>query len=345
MTQNIDSDIANPEINNNDGLEVIEKAMDKINKLNIEQENLENATETQDINLESSEEDEKTQASNEINNDIELDLPTEYKENEPTVPIETQKQKEKKYWKARRLQFKAQAERDQIAEELEAVRQERDEALKVGSYHYGQNAYLDLEKAKEKRRKAIEDGDSNEFDLADEALAKARNAVSDIEKWELQNNNNIQQNHTRDNTSSHKISTEQIIAQDWIASRPDINPKSKSYNHDLAEKVSSFINKLDSNIVANNNQQYYFSEEYFDQIDNQIERLQRPVSQSNTRPLSVDNVSGVKRSYQSQPGNVSSKQKILLTADEKRMASNAGLSDATWLKYKIESLAKKKKRV
>ena len=88
-----------------------------------------------------------------------------------------------------------------------------------------------------------------------------------------------------------------------------------------------------------------FSDAYFEAIDNHIDSIRKPIVKTNTPPASANNVAGVKNSYQlhgsSQGRNT---KKIILTADEKRMASNAGISEEDWLKYKIEDLNKQKKR-
>ena len=135
------------------------------------------------------------------------------------------------------------------------------------------------------------------------------------------------------------------MAKDWLESHPELNPASGNYDTTFAQKVGNYINALDRNIADSGQSEHYFSDAYFEAIDNHIDNIRKPIVKTNTPPASADNVAGVKKSYQSH-GNSQGRntQKIILTADEKRMASNAGISEKDWLKYKIEDLNKQKKR-
>lgn len=319
------------------GLDKIQEAMEKIEKLsssefedseneqteNEDNEDKEEQYEEDDENISSAEEDGEELAEEDVS--------------------EPKKQKEKKFWKERREKYKALAERDRIANELEELKRERDKALEVGNYHYGQNAYADLERAKFQKKKAIEDGDVDALMEADISLVRAANAIDEIERWNAQSN--LQENkNTPKNTDVSVSSAQQEMARDWIESHPELNPNSSKYNTALAQKVGAYINALDSNIANSNQPEYYFSEDYFDVIDDHIAKLKRGSQKSNVAPASINNVAGVKKSYQSgSPSQNSNNRKIVLTSVEKTMASNAGLSEEEWLKFKIADLNKQQK--
>ena len=224
---------------------------------------------------------------------------------------------------------------------MEELKSQRDKALEVGNYHYGQNAYSDLEKAKMLKKKAIEEGDVEALTDADIAINRATNAIDEIERWNTQNQS--QPTEKAYNTyQSNASAVQQEMAQDWLESHDEINPQSSNYNPQLAQKVGAFINQLDRNIADSGQSQYYFSEPYFEAIDNHLDKLKTASTKS--VPPSVNNVAGVKKSYQSQPGTQKKNTvQVKLTADEKNWAEQLGISEKDYLKYKLEDQVNKKR--
>jgi hypothetical protein len=353
MNENLAQETSAAHTEDTSGLEELQKAMDEINKLSNESNPEPDTTVEEKEELEQ----EKVVDSNEDNSeditDIDQKEPAEIEEtpdeeeSEVISKPETKKQKEKKFWKERREKYKVLAERDKLAAELEELRAQRDKALEVGNYHYGQNAYSDLEKAKLLKKKAIEEGDIDALTEADIALVRAANAVDEVERWNSQSNTQSKtEDNVQNNKNTHNISlAQQEMVKDWLESHPELNPASGNYDTTFAQKVGNYINALDRNIADSGQSEHYFSDAYFEAIDNHIDSIRKPIVKTNTPPASADNVAGVKKSYQSHGSSQGrNTQKIILTADEKRMASNAGISEEDWLKYKIEELNKQKKR-
>lgn len=223
------------------------------------------------------------------------------------------------------------------------------EALDSGSYHHAKSVDTELSMAKDLRRKAIENGDIDSMFKADEAYNKALIAKHEIDKWNYQNTsqnppedkNQLAQQEKQEQNYNNLTPLQQTMAQEWVESHPELNPESRSYDKNLAEKVSPYINNLESNINQSGQMQYLYSSEFFDMIDNYIDKVKTP--KVSTPPLSSNNVAGVKKSYQgSSTAPPSTKKQIVLTAEEKIMASNAGVSEKDWLKFKIEELNKGK---
>lgn len=320
------------------GLAAIQDAMNEIEKLN-SNEPEQDENNLNDKQFEKEEESSQNEEENEVKSSSEEDS-EDFAEDTVSEP---KKPKEKKFWKERKEKYKALAERDRLAYELEELKKQHDKALEVGNYHYGQNAYADLDRAKLQKRRAIEEGDVDALTEADIALVRAANAIDEIERWNSQD----RASNTAPTQSNHEyVSTaQQEMARDWIDSNPELNPNSNKYNAALATKVSAYINALDRNIASSNQPEYYFSEDYFDVIDNHIAKLKRPSQKGQVAPASVDNVGGVKKSYQTTGSSQhKNNQKIVLTSVEKTMAANAGLSEEDWLKFKIADLNKTQKR-
>jgi len=342
-------DVSSAHIADTSGMKELQDAMNKINELNannesdtqledtIQEEQPEEQVEKEETALEENLSEQKDE---EVTSDEET---TENTDSETKKTYETKKQKEKKFWKERREKYKALAERDRLASELEELRSQRDKALEVGNYHYGQNAYADLEKAELMHDKAIEEGDAKGLREANKAIIRATNAIDEIEKWNY-NNQQTTKAPEQNEQQANIANVQREIAQDWLESNDEINPSSVNYNPQVAQKVGAFINQLDRSIAESGKSEYYFSEPYFEAIDEHLSKLKKQSQKSNTPPASINNVSGVKKSYQSGSSTAKSKQTIVLTADEKRMASNAGITEEEWLKYKIDDLNKQKKR-
>ena len=331
----------------NSGLDEIEAAMEKISEL----ENTD--TDASEQKLEAKPED-TTKGTNLKTPDAEENPTREAEETqaESTEDNSTeteQKEKPNKLWHEKKLKFKAIAERDAIAAERDEYKKMLKEALDSGSYHHAKSVDAELSMAKDLRRKAIENGDIDSMFKADEAYNKALIAKHEIDKWNYQNTsqnppedkNQLAQQEKQEQNYNTLSPLQQTMAQEWVESHPELNPESRSYDKHLAEKVAPYINNLESNINQSGQMHHLYSSEFFDMIDNYIDKVKTP--KVSTPPLSSNNVAGVKKSYQgSSTAPPSTKKQIVLTAEEKIMASNAGVSEKDWLKFKIEELNKGK---
>ena len=330
------------------GLDEIEAAMQKISELekaesedSASEQALEKNPETKRTNLENSD-------AKEDSNTEEVEAQEENAE--PTSTGEEQSAKSNKLWHEKKLKFKAIAEKEAIAAENEKLRKMLDEALDSGSYHHAKSVEAEISMAKDLRRKAIESGDIDSMFKADEAYNKALIAKHEIDKWNYQQSSqksNLDQRQgsglqTQPEQVNNTLSPlQQTMAQEWVEAHPELNPESRSYDKHLAEKVAPYINNLESNINQSGQLQYLYSSEFFDMIDNYLDKIKIP--RVSNPPLSSNNVAGVKKSYQgSSTAPPSAKKQVVLTADEKIMAANAGVSEKDWLKYKIEELNKGK---
>jgi hypothetical protein len=252
--------------------------------------------------------------------------------------------KEKKTDKYRKLQndkYRALAEKEEALQRLAEMEELMAESLHSGTYHYSKNVYAELDRAKESKRKAFEEGDMDNLLEADIEIMKAVQAINDLEKWANENEPRVParsnyQNYQDDQRLSYQQDTlHQEIAKDWVDSHPYLKPTSRSYNPDLADDVTQFIEKLDNNLYRNRQEEAIFSEEYFDTIDNYIQSRNISKRDNSKNIESLSNVSGVRNSSSSGGSKSSSINKFILTQDEKMMAERAGVSPKEWLKNKI----------
>lgn len=330
------------------GLDEIEAAMQKISELEKAESEDSASEEKVEKAYESKTDEIKPKTSDATSKTTTEEVEAQEENAEPTSTGEEQSAKSNKLWHEKKLKFKAIAEKEAIAAENEKLRKMLDEALDSGSYHHAKSVEAEISMAKDLRRKAIESGDIDSMFKADEAYNKALIAKHEIDKWNYQQSSQKPTNTQGMQTQSEQVSQantlsplQQTMAQEWVEAHPELNPESRSYDKHLAEKVAPYINNLESNINQSGQLQYLYSSEFFDMIDNYLDKVKTP--RVSNPPLSSNNVAGVKKSYQgSSTAPPSAKKQVVLTADEKIMAANAGVSEKDWLKYKIEELNKGK---
>lgn len=256
---------------------------------------------------------------------------------------ETPKKKDKKLWKEIKRKYQVMAEKEALLKENAQLKQMLEESLSSGTYHYGKSAYGDLERAKENKKRAIEEGNVDGLIEADLTLTKAMNAINDLEKWAYTGNAKKPENPSPVNNSLDYGETETEIIADWLDDHPYLQPTSSKYNSTLANQVADFVNKLDATLEQNGQKDVYFSEDYFNAIDNYINNLKKNQTKAAKTSEAAAHVGGVRNSYASSaPAQTGSSKQIILTADEKRMCANAGIREEEWLKYKLEDLKKGK---
>lgn len=307
--------------NDNTGLAEIQAALDEIEKLkNQPQEEEKEATEVEEGKVEPTEAEEPL-------------------EDETELP----KKKDKKLWKEIKRKYQVIAEKEALAKENAQLRQMLEESLSSGTYHYGKSAYGELERAKENKKRAIEEGNVDGLIEADLALTKAMNAISDLEKWAYTGNNKNPDTSPAKATADYGERETEIIT-DWLDDHPYLQPTHSKYNANLANQVADFVNRLDNQIARSGQQDAYFSEEYFGAIDNYIAELKKGAGKAAKTAEQTAHVGGVRNSYGSSSPTSTSRgtTQIMLTADEKKMCANAGIKEEEWLKYKLEDLKKGK---
>jgi hypothetical protein len=309
------------------GLAEIQKALEEIEKLKNEEYNAEEGSSEEEA---APEEEDK-------------DLEAKTSEEEP--------QKLDKIWKIKRSRYKALAEKRAALEENAKLKEMLAESLNSGTYHYGKTTYSELERAKDNKKRAIEEGDIDALIEADIALNRAANNVNELERWTSSSTQKNPQETIHEQPYESHNEIEQAMATDWLDNHSYLQPNSRDYNPALATEISEFINYLDENLANNGQRDVYFSEQYFNTIDqyigeakNRIHDESKNKTQKSPKSLeSAAHVGSVRNSYSASPtSNTPSSTQLILTADEKRMCANAGITEKDWLRYKLEDLKKGK---
>lgn len=249
-----------------------------------------------------------------------------------------------KIWKIKRSRYKALAELKAAEEENSRLKEMLAESLSSGTYHYGKNVYSDFEKAKELKRKAIEDGNIDASIEADISLNRAINNINELEKWSASSENRYSPKQPAYQESSYNNDIELEKASDWLEDHPELQPSSSQYNLNLATQVIEFVHNLDQGIDSHGRSDLKYSEEYFDTIDGFIKDINNKDKLQTKRKKieSAGHVGSVRNSYGNANGKSSKNIQIALTADERKICAVGGISEKDWLRYKLEELEKGK---
>ncbi len=276
---------------------------------------------------------------NENDHFVDTDDSHEYEDIDIEPEPEKEEKREKKEKRSEKDKFrKLQNDKHRLkAEKIAAEERIRDlenqltQSLSAGTYYYGKNAYDALERAKEAKSKAYEDGDKAAVLKADEDMMHAILNIKELEKWA---------NESSKTGPSHQVNQlpyqapinpdiqyKQEMVADWLDSHPYIDPESKKYNPNMAAKVTRFIKNMDREGTY-----IPYTPDYFDEIDDYIDRLK-----SKKPTVGLPPVGGVRNSYVGKGIRGNSSEEIPLTADEmayiKRMA-HLGVTEESYRKYK-----------
>jgi mRNA-degrading endonuclease RelE of RelBE toxin-antitoxin system len=332
LEQNIDESQIE---NDSSGMEELKKAMEEIEKLK-----------NQDPEDNPSQEQQVEEQQEIVDDEGEEDS---QKEPEETDEENDDEDENEKLWRLKRDKYRYLQEKQNLARENARLRQIAQESLSAGTYHYSKSAHADLEKAKDHYRRAVENGDVDGLIEANISLAKAQNAVIEAEKWNSQQQQvsrqpqqNTQPNYADENISNDELYQE--IASDWIRGHSYLRRDSKNYNPALHQQVSEFINRLDSEIASSGRNDVYFTPEYFNIIDQHIKSIRQEATKNTVRTNieSSAHIGGVRKSTTANGVAKTTPKQMTLSADERRMAANAGISEKEWLKYKLDDLKNKK---
>jgi hypothetical protein len=274
---------------------------------------------------------------------------------EVATPKEKLLSKEAKYRKLQKDKYRALAEKEEALRKIEELERMLNDSLNYSNYHTSKSAQAELEKAKQDKRIAIESGDLDGLIAADIALAEAIASVNEAKKWNAQINLNAQKAAEpspkteyvpapKQPEQNNYNSMDQEIAYDWLDNHTYLQPGSMDYNPMLARQVSKFVNHLDDNLRKNNQMDLYFSEDYFDTIDEFIAENMKKSKKIDRSIINASHIGGVRHGHTpSVNGGVVKKSKTPEISDmEKLMMKHAGIPESSLIKAKI-NLAKEGK--
>lgn len=310
-----------------DTLAAIDKAMEETDDdLKVPQEKIEN--------------EDNTEKDQEVPETVEQDETLQ--ENEEGGVID-EKDNKPKLWKEKKKRYRLIAEKAELQKENDKLRELLSKAMESGKYHYTQNVYLDLETAKEHRNAALLAGDVDAFNKADEAYHTAFFKVNELKKWEDQMAS--RRSYQNDNTQQLQ-ETEKAIIEDWFEQHPYLNQASSQYDQDLAQKVQKFAQQYDEQIMRGAVNDNYYSDKYFERMDNYIDSLRnkpKTTTTSNRNSGSAAFVGGVRNVRNGGESSNKPVTQVELSPLERRWAQDLGISEEQYKQSKLKTAQQQKK--
>ncbi len=264
-------------------------------------------------------------------------------------------EKVRKLWKERKKQYRLIAEKAEIQKENDRLKEMLNEALENSKYYYSQSLTLELERAQARRDEAMAAGDKLEYNKADQDINNARFYLNDLKRWEspapkqdagreyYPQNENIPQYQTQQyqpqqyQQPNNIGAIEQQIIHDWFEQHPYLMNTSSKYNPEIAQKVQKFAQDYDNKIMRGEVEDSYYSEKYFDHIDNYIDMLKNKTKQVRNIGSAgyVGGVRGVRNATETQKA---APNRIVFNDIDRGIMTATGMSEDEYKKYKLQEL-------
>lgn len=289
-------------------------------------------------------------------NDVLVDVPVNETEAdlkaeeiiESTVSNNVEEKPKAKKWKVKRDTY---AETYALAAEVEALKQKNasmeellHKSLEAGNYHYGTVAMGLLDKAKANLAKALGEGDVEAVATATAEIAHATSIVNDAKRAPqvtLRDNGGLQE----PTAAAGNTYTNENMLYDWLEDNPDLDKGSAEYNESLTNRVLPFINKLENRLKRNNQMHLIASPEYFNIIDEYVDKIKDEATKIKTEVAPVKKVGttqtikepigkhfgGVRSRHQ--PTNVVENKPIVLTLQQKKAAAACDMTEEKYINY------------
>ena len=188
-------------------------------------------------------------------------------------------------------------------------------------------------------KNALSEGDENGLVNAVSAITKASALVSQIEKMaavDVDEPRQLSPQATRANQQSQDLRND--IVRDWLEDHPELDALSPNHNPEIANYIGDFIEHLDKQLVSTGRANMHFTEPYFARIEHEFTRIkQQGKSKEAKVPESAHYVAGVKNNSSGTLNNVKAPvSRVTLTASEKDMCKDLGVTEKDWLKFKLQ---------
>lgn len=330
-----------PKIDDTEMNSILGKALASIDNLRVNnyeeepvKENLEEPeTEEVDDTVEQEDQEEPEAENDEV--EPESQPEKEYKKEKREKTIDKEKYRKLQSEKHRALAEKAAA--DERIRELENM---LTESLSAGTYHYGKNAYAELDRAREAKKRALNEGDIEALEAADDAIFNAKLTIKELERWANEsaksspkpapsfNQYQAAAQYLSQPQYDQNNTFQQEMIKEWLQDHPYINPDSKRYDPNMVLKVTRFAKKLDADGIYEP-----FSPQYMDELDDYIESVR---TKRSTPASSIPKVGVVRNSYGGTKSLTTQKNNHL-SSDELEIVNlvrHLGVTEDSYKKYK-----------
>jgi hypothetical protein len=263
-----------------------------------------------------------------------------------TTPEKTKYNREKR--KSKELEHKVR----QLEEEITRQKQIAEKSSEIAMSQYDRTVQLDMDRAKSKLTKALEDGDISVQTEMTAELALLAAKAEQLNVWKSQKQidednrqptqiNRGQQSQVQQvNEDYEPEEIDNPIMAKWMSDNTWFNQNSDDFDPEMYEEVLGFATAYDKKLARTGQTDKIGTKEYFDDINNYVrsEFYSDPqpthsrtlnMKQSNTPVAPVGN--GAQRAK-------SSKSTVSLNSEEKAFAVTMGLTEAEFLDFKVKDM-------
>lgn len=203
-----------------------------------------------------------------------------------------------------------QREKYQALNELQRMRQENDElkrltkdldrrvkdSIDVAGVFHNKSAQLQLDHAKAKKRKAMEDGDYDALVDADVEMAEAASVLQQAKTEEARRS---LEERARKEEEEYRLQQPQApqgpdpeISNDWLRNNANwFHPQGENYSKEMVDEAQNFSHQLENYYYRNGRPDLICSHDYFRELDNHLVKFYEQSTRTQQRGELVMNPS------------------------------------------------------
>lgn len=271
---------------------------------------------------------------------------------EPVSPVRTTTPEKTKYNREKRKNKELEYKLKQLEEEITKQKHIAEKSSEIAMSQYDRTVQLDMDRAKSKLTKALEDGDISVQAEMTAELALLAAKAEQLNVWKSQkqideeNRPPTQINRGQQpqaNQADEDYEPEEIenpIMAKWINDNTWFNQQSDDFDPEMYEEVLGFATAYDKKLARIGQSNKIGTREYFDEINNYV----RSEFYSEPQPTHSRTLNMKQSTIPVAPvGNgaqraKSTKPTISLNAEEKDFAVTMGLTEAEFLDFKVKDL-------
>jgi hypothetical protein len=245
----------------------------------------------------------------------------------------------KKFSKIQRERHRLLAENKRLKEEYETIKSYVNHSNNASMVHYEDSVKLQMDKAKEAKKRAFELNDVDGIVDADAELAQVAAKLENLNSWKAQETaRQYQQSQQPQAPQQQYQDYDSYGAEDdnedvrtWLNQNKWFDENASEYDPDKADAVRAYADSLDFDLRRRGKEEVILTPEYFKKID----QYANYISDQSRSPYRSPSIATVKRGT---PVGQSSSKKVKLSLDEQDMARRLGVKEEDYVKFKEQDM-------
>lgn len=246
----------------------------------------------------------------------------------------------------RREKYRAENEANLLRAENDRLKKLNDSSTQAAMVHYDSSVKLRLDRAKQVKALAIENGDVNAQVDADVEIGRIAAQMEQLEAYKSQESvRERQQAPEQEQYRQQQRAPQAQLNEDtesWLADNTWFVPNSPDFDQDMHQEVQAYAESLDRKLRRTGQEDKIMTREYFDEINNYVQR--EFYEQEDTPPPQPSRNLNMKQASSRAPvapvgktggrPNPANPRQITLTSEEKDFIRFAKISPEEYVKQK-----------